>query len=204
MRASRTIRLVHTGSAVILIAFIAVHLANHLAGLAGIAAHQAFMDAARRIYRAPFLEPVLLAAVGVQVVTGFLQLRAGWGLRRDAWSRLQALSGGYLLFFLLNHTVSVLAIRTGLGLDSDFYLAAAVLTIAPLPLFFVPYYLLAILAVATHLACAVRFRTGHVRAAKGIIAAGAILAPVIVAVFMGVFFEINLPRPYYDLIARFS
>ena len=206
MHAGRSVRLIHRVSAAVLIAFAAIHLSNHVAGLWGVESHRAFMDAARGIYRAPVLEPLLLAAVLVQILTGFEQLRAGWGSRPDFWSRLQAASGGYLLFYLANHTLSVLAARIFYDLDSDFYLAAAVLTVPPLPVFFAPYYALGVVALFAHVACAVHFHVRNQnrdRIAKTVIFTGAILAPVLVAAFMGVFYEIHLPPAYRDLVARF-
>ena len=82
------VRSVHRASAALLGAFVLLHFANHLVALRGIDAHQAFLTAARTVYRAPFVEPLLLAAVLVQGATGVLQLRAGWGMRRGFWSRL--------------------------------------------------------------------------------------------------------------------
>ena len=205
MHAKEAILLVHRGSAAVLITFAAVHLANHLAGLHGVEVHQAFMDAARVVYRAPFVEPFLLVAVLVQILTGLAQLRAGRGSRSNVWSRLQTVSGGYLLFYLANHTLAILAARW-FGLDSNFYLAAAVLTIPPLPLLFAPYYALGILALFAHIACAVHFRMHSEngdRVAKSLLVAGAILAPIIVAVFTGAVHDIHLPPAYRELVAQF-
>jgi succinate dehydrogenase/fumarate reductase cytochrome b subunit len=205
MRSKGSVLLIHRGSAAVLITFAAVHLANHLAGLRGVEAHLAFMDAARSVYRAPFVEPFLLLAVLVQLLTGLAQLRAGRS-RSDFWSRLQAVSGGYLLFFLAIHTLAILAARGWFGLDSNFFLAAAVLTIPPLPLLFAPYYALGILALFAHIACAVHFRIhgeNGDRVAKSLLVAGAILAPIIVAVFTGAVHDIYLPPAYRELVAQF-
>jgi succinate dehydrogenase/fumarate reductase cytochrome b subunit len=206
MRAQGSVLLIHRGSAAVLITFAAVHLANHLAGLRGVEAHLAFMDAARSVYRAPFVEPFLLLAVLVQLLTGLAQLRAGSGRRSDVWSRLQAVSGGYLLFFLANHTLTILAARGWFGLDSNFFLAAAVLTIPPLPLLFAPYYALGVLALFAHIACAVHFRIHGKhgdRIAKSLLVAGVVLAPIIVAVFTGAVHDIHLPPAYRELVAQF-
>jgi hypothetical protein len=165
------------------------------------------MAVARRVYRATFFEPLLLAAVVVQSVTGLLQLRARWGKQRDFWSRLQALSGGYLLFFLIAHVIGVLVIRYA-DLDSDFYAAAVLLTTPPLPIFYVPYYGLGVIAAFTHLACALHFRREQIGEssdlmAVGILATGIVLAVVIVAAFSGVFYDIQVPHAYRDAISRF-
>lgn len=196
------IRLVHRTSGAVLVAFVAIHLANHLVGLAGIEAHRSFMATARQVYRAPLVESLLLTAVMVQIVTGAIRLRAGWGERPDAWSRLQAWSGGYLLFYLANHTLSVLIARG--DVESDFFLAAAVLTVQPLPAFFIPYYALGILALFAHLACAAHYHAKADRFAKGLLAAGVVVALLAVGVFAGAFYDIELPPAYRELVARYS
>ncbi len=203
MHASSWVRITHRTSAVVLAAFVAAHLVNHVVGLWGVAAHQAFMDAARLVYRSPLLEPLLLAAVLVQIATGIAQLRAGWGTRRGFWARTQAMSGLYLAFFLANHTFWVLVARIGYDLDSNFYLAATFLTISPLPVLFAPYYVLGVFSIFAHLACAVHFwAKGPVgeRIAQASIGAGAVIAPIVTAVFMGAFYEIKLPPAFRALV----
>jgi succinate dehydrogenase/fumarate reductase cytochrome b subunit len=200
------VRRVHRASAALLGAFVLLHFANHLVALRGIDAHQAFLTAARTVYRAPFVEPLLLAAVVVQGATGVLQLRASWGMRRGFWSRLQAISGGYLLFFLSVHTLAILGVRW-LGLDSNFYAAAMVLTIPPLPLFYAPYYALGVSALFAHAACALHFAglrqgTNLDRVCAGLLIAGVGLALLIVAAFSGAFYDVDLPQAYRDAVAR--
>jgi len=206
MHANRWIRIAHRVSAVLLAIFLAVHLLNHVAGLSGVAAHIAFMEGARLVYRSPALEPLLLAAALVQIVSGVEQVRAGWGTRRGFWQRTQAVSGLYLAFFLANHTFWVLVTRLGYGLDSNFYLAATFLTIWPLPILFAPYYAIGVLALCAHLACAAHFRirsrTGD-RVGQAFIACGAVLAGVIVAVVMGAFYDVHLPPAYRALVEPF-
>jgi succinate dehydrogenase/fumarate reductase cytochrome b subunit len=197
------IRITHRLTAAVLGLFVTAHLLNHLVGLGGIAAHQAFMDTARLAYRSTLVEPLLLLAVLVQTVTGIAQVRAGWGKRHGVWPRLQTISGLYLAFFLVNHTFWVLAARIGYGLDSNFYLAATFLTTSPLPLLFAPYYVAGVLAVFVHVACAAHFHVGGVfgaSVARTLIAAGIVIAPGIVAVFMGAFYEIRLPPEYRALL----
>jgi succinate dehydrogenase/fumarate reductase cytochrome b subunit len=201
------VRRIHRLSAVLLGAFALVHITNHLIALRGIDAHSAFLTAARIVYRAPLVEPLLLAAVLVQGVTGVLQLRSGWGMRRSFWSRLQAISGGYLLFFLTVHVSAILVVRW-LGLDSNFYAAAMVLTIPPLPLIYAPYYALGVSALFAHLACALHFaglRQGINldRACAGLVVGGVVVALPIVAAFSGAFYDIDLPQAYRDAVGRF-
>ena len=201
------VRLAHRLSAALLGTFLLIHLSNHLIALRGIDAHQTFLSLARTVYRAPFVEPLLLAAVLVQATTGVMQLRARWGRQRGFWSWLQVISGGYLLFFLSVHVSAILGVRW-LGLDSNFYAAAMVLTVQPLPVFYAPYYALGSSAAFAHGACALHFiglrRGANLdRVCTGLLVAGVGLAPPIVAAFSGAFFDIPLPQAYRDAIARF-
>jgi succinate dehydrogenase/fumarate reductase cytochrome b subunit len=203
MRTMSWARITHRLTAAVLALFVTAHLINHLVGLGGIAAHQAFMNAARLVYRSPLVEPLLLTAVLVQIATGIAQVRAGWGKRHGVWARLQTISGLYLAFFLANHTFWVLVARIGYGLDSNFYLAATFLTISPLPLLFAPYYVAGVLAVFVHIACAVHFRVAGplgTSIERILIAAGAAIASTVVAIFMGAFYEIRLPAEYRALL----
>jgi hypothetical protein len=95
-----------------------------------------------------------------------------------------------------------------LRLDSNFYAAAMVLTIPPLPLFYAPYYALGVSAVFAHAACALHFaalRRGINldRVCAGMVVGGFGLALPIVAAFSGGFYNIDLPQAYRDAVARF-
>ncbi len=104
----------------ILTGFLGFHIANHFAGLAGPDAHRAVMKALRHIYRAPVIEPILLAGFLFLVVSGG---RIAWRLSEspgDRFRTFQLASGVYLLFFLLSHVNAVLVLaRSYLGIDSD-------------------------------------------------------------------------------------
>jgi succinate dehydrogenase/fumarate reductase cytochrome b subunit len=202
-------RTLHRIAAMAMGLYALVHLLNHLVALRGIDSHVAFMRAVRQVTRVPAVEALLLAAVAIQAGSGVLMVlrrrrqRLSRAQRRPPFERLQEASGLYLAFFLLVHVVSVLAGRAVLGLDTNFYFAAAGLQVKPYPLFFVPYYGLAVAALFTHLACLLRRRLPagmsvptRDRAAWTGIAMGAVLAILIVASFSGVFYPIDLPAAY--------
>ena len=152
-----TFRAIHRVSAVLLGAFLVAHIANHVVALAGVDTHRAVMDAARTVYRWPPIEAALLGSVLAQAATG---LTLAWRGRRrpGVWSRIQLVSGVYLAFFLVAHVSAILFIRHGLALDTNFHAAAMVLTVAPLPWFYAPYYAAGVIAVFAHMACALRPR----------------------------------------------
>lgn len=200
-----TLRHLHRYSAVLLGLFLLAHLANHLAGLAGIDAHIALMERLRVVYRFPLIEALLLAAVGVQVASGITFLVRGWKKRRGAVYALQAVSGGYLAFFFLNHVGAVLVGRTVLDLDTNFHFAAAGMHVAPFHFFFMPYYFLAVLALFTHLGCFLYWRrlraspAGARQALALSMTTGAVLGLLIVLMLAGALYPVHIPAEYRTL-----
>ena len=90
-----------------------------------------------------------------------------------------------------------------LGLDINFFFAAAGLNIAPFQWFFLPYYALGVTAFVTHVVCALHYLTrrrfrSRARNVAGYVgvAAGALLAAVIVATFSGAFYRVVIPPAY--------
>lgn len=117
-------RRLHRTAGAVLAVFLIVHVANHLAALAGVDAHVRFMDTARRVYRQPVVEAVLLLCVVLQAGSGPRMLWSGRQRRRGLLAWLQAGSGAYVALFLGFHVGAVLAGRVS-GLDTNFYFAAA-------------------------------------------------------------------------------
>lgn len=185
-------RRLHRVGGAILAVFVAVHVANHLAALAGVDAHVRFMERARLVYRRPAVEAVLLLCVVLQAASGLRMLWRGRQRRRGAVAWLQAGSGAYLAMFLAIHVGAVLAGRVG-GLDTNFYFAAAGLHVWPFVLFFVPYYFLAVAALFVHLGCALRRGWVVVALASG---GGIVVAGAIVAVLMGQVVPVEIPAAY--------
>lgn len=133
-------------------AFISCHLFNHLISLAGINAYFSVMNFLRYFYRAIWLEPILIAAVLLQIISGFALYRKTRKSATSFFEQLHIWTGLYLAFFLLIHVGAIMAGRYWLGLDTNFYFGAAGLNSFPSNLFFVPYYTLAIMAFWGHIA----------------------------------------------------
>jgi len=194
---------IHRLSATIVATYALGHLFNHLVALRGIDAHVDFMKAYREIYRYPALEALLFLCLTYQIASGSYFIIKGWGQRHDFWDKAQALSGAYLVFFLLLHVGAVLFGRAILKLDTNFYYAAAGLNIAPFPVFFLPYYFLAVVAFFTHVACAFhRLARGHVtetmrnKVGYAVVIVSIVLSSIIVATFSGAFYKVDIPREY--------
>ena len=202
MASSLSLRTVHKFSAFVLASFLVVHIANHLASLHGIATHISMMETLRKAYRLPVVEAVLMLCVAFQAVSGITLVVRGWKERSGKVAWLQATSGLYLAFFLLVHVSAVLAGRAIFNLDTNFYFAAAGLHVPPFAWFFVPYYFLAVVALFTHVGCALYWRIAqaHARVARlGIMAAisaGLVTATLIVLSMAGFFEPVSVPAEY--------
>lgn len=164
-----------------------LHLANHIAGFAGQDAHRIVQRVLRGLYQG-WLEPVLLAACAIQVVTG---LRLAWRRRSARWpGALQPLSGAYLGAFLGVHLFAVLQARS-LGIDTDLAFAAAGLHAGGWVFFFAPYYGLAVLAFGLHLS--VPLGRGRPGLARALVLGSAGLALALVALLAGWITPLNIP-----------
>jgi succinate dehydrogenase/fumarate reductase cytochrome b subunit len=197
-----TLRRLHGLSALFIAVYACVHIANHLVGLGGVESHIAFMRTARLVYRFPVVEVVLLMAIAFQICSGLTFVVRGWRQRQGFMPWLQAASGAYLVFFLFNHVGAVLFGRTILRLDTNFYYAAAGFYVPPFQFFFAPYYFLAVLALFTHLGCALywqlrtKSRPAHVLALVVPSSIGLVLSLLIVLSLAGVFYPVQVPEEY--------
>jgi succinate dehydrogenase/fumarate reductase cytochrome b subunit len=196
------LRTLHRTSAILIMAFVCLHLVNHLVALQGVAAHIAFMKAARAVYRQPLVEVLLLACVAFQVFSGSRLALRGWRQRRGVLPWLQALSGTYLVVFLLVHVGAVLFGRAVLNLDTNFYFSAAGFHVSLYPILFAPYYFFGVFALFTHLGCAAYWhvppssRTARTLAVVLPMAVGATLALLIVLSLAGMIQPVDVPAEY--------
>ncbi|MCA4895260.1 MAG: hypothetical protein ING84_09680 [Cytophagales bacterium] len=147
-----TIRKIHLVSGITLTIFIGLHLANHLASIAGVDRHIEWMNAIRHFYRAPIIEFLLLAAVLMQMYSGIRLFLSKRKTTKIGFEKLHVFSGLYLAAFLVIHVSAIFAGRFILHVDTNFYFGAAGLNSFPANLFFIPYYSLAILSFFGHIA----------------------------------------------------
>ena len=105
---SGTWRVAHGVSAALITCYVLFHLTNHLFGLVGPDTHAAIMKVGRTVYRARFIEPLLVGLLLFQVASG---VRLAWrwsGIRTDVFRIFQIGSGAYLAAFILTHLNSAL------------------------------------------------------------------------------------------------
>lgn len=151
---NRSVRRLHRLSAAIIIAFLALHLANHATMLWGADRHIAVMDTLRPVYRQPLVELFILGAFAFQLISGAMMLWRGRGGASTLAAKVQRLSGFGLVLFIANHVAAVQFGRLSLGLDTNYYFAAAGFQLDGWRLFFMPYYFLGVALIGVHLAAA--------------------------------------------------
>lgn len=196
------LRKLHRFSALIIVAYACLHITNHLVGLGGIESHIEFMRKTRLVYRQPAIEAVLFLSVAFQICSGLVMVVRGWRQRRGLIPWLQAASGIYLVFFFFNHVGAVLYGRNTLHLDTNFYYAAAGFYTPPLQFYFAPYYFLSVVALFTHLGCALYWRsqsssrTARILSVALPVGIGSIISLLIVLSLAGVFYPVNVPPEY--------
>ncbi|MFM7446922.1 MAG: hypothetical protein ACKO2N_24020 [Tabrizicola sp.] len=187
-----TLRRLHRFTAIALCLFLALHLANHLAGLAGQEAHREVQMFLRQIYRNPVIEALLLTLLALQV---------GFGLalaRQRRRISLQSLAGLYLAGFIVIHLTAVLSARWQ-GVETDLAFAAAGMHAPqPWPVVFALYYGMAVTALGLHLSAALARRRPAL--ARILAAFGMAIAAVIVLILAGWPNPLTIPP---ELIAQF-
>ncbi|MDH1471202.1 hypothetical protein [Shewanella sp. GD03713] len=135
--------------------FLLFHIVNHLVGLFGPEAHAAFMELGRSIYRSPVIEPILVAMMLFQIVSG-LRLLWGWSESNiDGYRVFQLASGIFMAIFILGHMNSVFIFaRTYLGIPTDWAFAAGLptgLINDPWNIRLLPHYALGVFFSLAHL-----------------------------------------------------
>jgi hypothetical protein len=192
------LRVAHGVSAALIACYVLFHLTNHLFGLIGPDAHAAIMRAGRTVYRAAFIEPLLVILLLFQVASG---VRLAWqwsGHRNDAYRIFQIGSGAYLAAFILTHMNSALvSARAVHKIETDWSWASG----APVGLIhdawnirLLPHYALGVFFIVGHLSSGLRVvllahdaRTVVAdRAWAAGLTAGAVISAAIVCALCGV------------------
>lgn len=196
---------IHYVSGLLMIAFISVHLLNHLFSLAGPAAHIDYMEVARKGYRMPLIEGLLLAAVLVQIVSGISLVRKKGFCQETLLGNIHVYSGLFLAFFLTVHTAATVGGRCAYAVDTNFYYAAMVVNLFPFAYFYVPYYALGVLAFFAHMASIHRLRIplpgGH-RQAQGILGLGLLVAVLILLGLTDFGRGIEIPAAFREILGQ--
>lgn len=194
----------HRRNAYALLVFLSAHILTHLTAVFGPDTHAFVIDVMRLVYRATFIEPILIGLFIVQVGIGIVLV---WPRIRQSdksvWSWIQIVSGLYLAVFILNHIfLGVLRGRTFAGVDTGFHFVASTLITAPIRYAFIPYYFLAILAIFAHVAASLYWRGKSKAITHGLVLLGAIVAAIVVSAYSGALYDIRLPDAYTNYLEK--
>ncbi len=170
-RQSAAVKRVHYAVAAPLFLFLLAHVFNHLFAIGGYEVHVHMQNALRVVYRNGVVEPLLVTAVIIQVVTGALLVWNARGFHFTAARGLQFVSGAYLSMFFFSHVNAVFVFGRRLqGVDTTFQWAtggpSGLLSSAGSATL-LPYYLLSVLAFFVHAACAGRWALVPVAGDRG-------------------------------------
>jgi succinate dehydrogenase/fumarate reductase cytochrome b subunit len=193
----------HRLSAIGLGLFIALHLCVHLSTLGGADLHLKLLKTVQGVYRNPIVEPMLLLAILVQVVSGVTILLRKWRMpNKQIWTWVQIVSGVALIWLMIQHTSAALLTRYGLGLETNFYWVAGPIQNPTFRHSFIVYYFLLVFAVFAHMAALVYFKRKQDQLASSmVLGVGATVASLIVAALAGAFYPIHIPPEYAAVYA---
>ncbi|MFP3555486.1 hypothetical protein SB861_32950 [Paraburkholderia sp. SIMBA_049] len=160
VRAVAPVRVMHgVTSAAIILVFLLPHLSNHALGIFGADTHKAVMLVLRHLYRAGWIEPILIALVVFQIVSGLVLLLPKLGEKRDLLGTLQTASGAYLVIFIASHINAVFVLARYFGTDTDYAWATGLpngLIADSWNVRLIPHYSLGVWLIFSHIVCGLR------------------------------------------------
>jgi hypothetical protein len=155
----RRLAVAHGVSALaILLMFVGPHIGNHLAGFWSGSVHTEIMNAVRRVYRDDIVQPVLLALIGFQILSGSVLVRWKMGMPSDVFGTVQTMCGAYIGVYFLAHMTAVFAARYA-GVDTNWaWLTrpnnSMLVSLSNLRL--IAHYWVGPIAIVAHVACGLR------------------------------------------------
>lgn len=155
----RRLALAHGVSAsTILLVFIGPHIVNHLAGFWNGPVHIEVMNAVRHVYRDDVVQPMLLALIGFQILSGTALVQRRMRMPSDLLGTVQTMSGVYVGIYFLAHMTAVFAARDA-GTDTNWdWLTrpnnSMLVSLSSLRL--IAHYWVGPIAIFTHVACGLR------------------------------------------------
>jgi hypothetical protein len=157
--AHRRLAVAHGVSALaILLLFVGPHIGNHLAGFWNGSVHIEIMNAARHVYRDDIVQPILLALIGFQILSGTALVRRRMRMPSDILGTVQTMCGVYIGVYFLAHMTAVFAARRA-DIDTNWtWLTrqnnSMIGSLSNLRL--IAHYWAGPIAIVTHVACGLR------------------------------------------------
>jgi hypothetical protein len=157
----RRLAVAHGVSALaILLLFVGPHIGNHLAGFWSGSIHIAIMNVVRRVYRDDIVQPVLLALIGFQILSGTALVRRRMRMPSDLLGTVQTMSGVFVGVYFLAHMTAVFATRHA-GTDTNWIWLtrpndSMLVSLSPSNLRLIAHYWVGPIAIVAHVACGLR------------------------------------------------
>jgi hypothetical protein len=145
-------------ASLILLLFVLPHILNHFVGFWSGAAHIELMKTMRHFYRDDIVQPVLLALIGFQILSGSALLRRRLTIPNDFLGTLQTMCGAYIGVYFLAHMTAVFAARHA-GTDTNWNWLTnndTTMLVSLSSLRLIAHYWVGPIAIITHLACGLR------------------------------------------------
>ena len=155
----RRLGLAHGISAcAILLLFVGPHIVNHVTGFWNGPVHIEVMNAVRRVYRDDIVQPVLLALIGFQILSGTALVRRRMRMPSDLLGTVQTMSGVFVGIYFLAHMTAVFVARDA-GTDTNWSWLTCpnnsmLVSLSNLRL--IAHYWVGPIAIFTHVACGLR------------------------------------------------
>ena len=193
----RRLALAHGISAcAILLLFVVPHIVNHIIGFWNGAAHIETMNAVRLLYRGDNMQPILLALIGFQILSGTALVRRRMRLPGDFIGSLQTMTGVYVGIYFLAHMTAVFAARYA-GTDTNWNWLTNnghVMLSSLSTLRLIAHYWVGPIAILTHVGCGIRMvllerQVSPViadRLLRGLVGAGVVLSTVVLVALLNV------------------
>jgi hypothetical protein len=143
----------------ILLLFVALHIGNHLAGFWSGAVHIAIMNVVRRVYRDDIVQPILLALIGFQILSGSVLVQRRMRMPNDMFGTVQTMCGAYIGVYFLAHMTAVFAARHA-GVDTNWIWLTRPndsLLASLFKLRLLAHYWVGPMAIIAHVACGLRW-----------------------------------------------
>ena len=180
----------------ILLLFVGPHIGNHVSGFWSGSVHIEIMNVVRRVYRDDIVQPMLLALIGFQILSGTALVRRRMRMPSDFLGTVQTMSGVYVGVYFLAHMTAVFAARYA-GTDTNWtWLTrpndSMLVSLSSLRL--IAHYWVGPIAIVAHVACGLRMvllqrdispATTN-RIALALITAGVVTSSIILAALLNV------------------
>ena len=191
----------HRIAALLLLLFVLVHIGNHVAAAIGPKTYNAYLATARIVYRNPIVEPLLIALIGAQAITGFSLIIKSFQRdeKRSLASWFEIFSAVGFVIFIIIHLSAIAVTRFYFEVQTDFYWVAEMFRAGALQPFIIGFHFLGIMTVTIHAGIGLKYMFDGIglgkigrTAAVTLIVAGFAASVIALSAYSGQFYPIEL------------